>query len=73
MTDIKKLVGELVEKLQKDPALLKKFQDDPTKALKELTGLEIPKEQLDTLISGVKAKLGSEDLAKTLGAIKKLF
>ena len=71
--DIKEKVEELAAKLQKDPALLKNFQDDPVKALEKLTGVNLPDDQLKPLVAGIKAKLAASDLGGKLDGLKKLF
>lgn len=71
--DIKAKVEEIVEKLKKDPALLKRFQDDPIKTLETLTGIDLPDEQLKPVVAAVKAKLATADLGDVLGAVKGLF
>lgn len=71
--DIKAKVEELAAKLQQDPALIKSFQQDPVKTLEELTGVNLPEEQLQPLVAGVKAKLAAADLGDALDGLKKLF
>lgn len=71
--DIKAKIGELAAKLQKDPALLKSFQDDPVKTLEKLTGVDLPDEQLQPLVAGVKAKLAASGLSGKLDGWKKRF
>ena len=71
--DVKEKVEEIVQKLQKDPALLKNFQDDPIKTLETLTGIDLPDEQLKPVVAAVKAKLATADLGDVLGAVKGLF
>ena len=71
--DIKAKAEEIVEKLKKDPALLKRFQDDPIKTLETLTGIDLPGEQLKPVVAAVKAKLATADLGDVLGAVKGLF
>ncbi len=71
--DIKAKIEELAAKLQKDPALLKSFQQDPVKALEELTGVNLPEEQLQPLVTGVKAKLAAAGLGDALDGLKRLF
>ena len=71
--DIKASIEELAAKLRKAPALLKRFQDDPVKTLEELTGVDLPDEQLQPLVTGLKAKLAASDLGEALGGLKKLF
>lgn len=71
--DVKAKVEELVSKLQKDPALLQSFQKDPVKTLERLTGVNLPEDQLQPLVTGIKAKLAAADLGDALGGLKKLF
>ena len=71
--DIKEKVDELAKKLQEDPALLKNFQSDPIKTLEQLTGVDLPEQQLQPLITGIKAKLGAGQLGNALDGLKRLF
>lgn len=71
--DIKAKAGELAARLQKDPGLLKNFQEDPIKTLEGLIGVDLPDEQLKPLAAGVKAKLAASDLGGALDGLKKLF
>ena len=71
--DVKAKVEELACKLQKDPSLLKNFQEDPVKTLESLIGVDLPDEQLKPLVAGVKAKLAASNLGGALDGLKKLF
>ena len=71
--DIKEKVDELFRKLQSDPSLLKNFQSDPVKTLEQLTGVDLPEQQLQPVIAGIKAKLGAGQLENALDGLKKLF
>lgn len=71
--DVKAKIEELTAKLQKDPALLESFQRDPVKTLEKLTGMDLPDEQLQPLIAGIKAKLAASGLGGALDGLKKLF
>lgn len=71
--DVKAKIEELVSKLQKDPALLQSFQKDPVKTLERLSGVNLPDDQLQPLVTGIKAKLAASDLGDALGGLKKLF
>ena len=71
--DIKEKVEELVQKLQKDPVMLRGFQDDPVKTLEKMLGVDLPDDQLKPLVAGVKTKLASADLGGKLEGLKKLF
>ena len=71
--DIKAKIEELAAQLQKDPHLLQNFQKDPVKALETLLGVDLPVEQLQPLVAGVKTKLAAADLGDKLEGLKKLF
>ena len=67
--DIKAKFEEIVKKLQSDKALQEAFRKDPVKALESLLGVDLPDDQINAIINGVKAKL---DLDKLSGALGKL-
>ena len=71
--DVKAKIDELVGKIQKDPAMLKSFQDDPIKTVEKLVGIDLPDDQLKPLVAGIKAKLTAGDLGSKLDGLKKLF
>ena len=71
--DVKAKVDELVGKIQKDPAMLKSFQDEPIKTVEKLTGVDLPDDQLTPLVAGIKTKLAASDLGGKLDGLKKLF
>ena len=52
--DVKAKVEELVGKVQKDPATLKDFQDDPIKTVEKLLGVDLPVEQLQQMVAGIR-------------------
>ena len=67
--DIKAKIEEIVKQLQSDKALQDAFRKDPVKALESLLGVDLPDDQINAIINGVKAKL---DLDKLSGALGKL-
>ncbi len=72
MMDIKAMVSGVVEKIQKDPSLLAKFQDDPVSVIETLVGIDLPNDQLNQVAELVKAKLDLDktgDLLKGLGGL----
>ena len=71
--DVKAKIDELVGKLQKDPAMLKSFQENPIKTVEKLTGVDLPDDQLKPLVAGIKAKLAAGDLGGKLDGLKNLF
>ena len=59
--DVKAKIEELVEKIQKDPALLKRFQSDPIKTVEGLLGIDLPNDQLEKLVDGVDTNFAMRD------------
>ena len=73
MMDIKKMIADLVEKITKDEKLMKKFQKDAVATVEELIGMDLPNNQIEKLVDGIKAKIKLDDLGDALGALGGLF
>lgn len=71
--DIKEKIEELVEKIKKNPALLKKFNAEPVKVVEELIGIDLPDEMIEKVVDGVKAKIAVDKVGDALGALGGLF
>ena len=71
--DIKKTIEDIVAKIKGDEALQKQFLSDPAGALKKITGIDIPAEQLDSVVSGVKAKLTADNVGDAVKSLGNLF
>lgn len=67
--DIKENVTELVEKIKKDPTLLKKFQENPVKVVEDLIGMDLPDDQIKKLAELVKAKIDLDKAGNLLGGL----
>lgn len=71
--DIKKTIEDIVGKLKNDEGLKKQFLSDPAGALKKLTGIDIPTDQLDAVVNGVKAKLTADNVGDAVKGLGNLF
>ena len=71
--DIKKKIEELVEKIQSDKELQAKFQKDPVAALETLLDIDLPEDQINQLVEGIKLKLTADNIGSALGALSGLF
>ena len=71
--DIKEKIEDLVEKIQKNPAMLKKFKTDPVKVVEELVGIDLPDEMIEKVVDGIKAKITADKVGDALGALGGLF
>jgi len=70
---IKEIIENIVNKIKGDPDALKKFQDDPEKAVEGFAGVDIPDGALDKIVDGVKAKLTADKAGGIVDSIKGLF
>ena len=71
--DMKKKIEEIVEKIKADKDFAAKFAKEPVKALESILGVDLPDDQINALIEGVKAKVSLDKAGVLLGGIKKLF
>jgi hypothetical protein len=69
--DIKKMAEELVNKIKSNPKLLARFKEEPVKVIEELTGLDLPDDQLKQLAELVKAKIDLDKVGDFLGGLFK--
>lgn len=67
--DIKSKIDELVSKVKNDKDFGKKFQENPTKAVESVLGIDLPDEQINKIINGIKAKISLDDITGKLGGI----
>jgi len=68
--DIKAKIEEIVNKLKSDKNLMNKFNTNPVGVVEELIGIDLPDDQINGVVDGIKAKL---NLDKLSGGLGKLF
>ncbi len=71
--DIKAKIEAAVKKLTSDKALLAKFEKNPTSVIEELIGVDLPDEQVNQIIDGIKAKISLDKVGDMLGGLGGLF
>lgn len=59
---ITEMINTVVEKLKADDELMAQFQKEPVKALEKLLGVDLPDEQIQAVVTGIKTKLKLDDL-----------
>ena len=69
--DIKKMAEELVDKIKSNPKMLSRFKEEPVKVVEELTGLDLPDDQLKQVADLVKAKIDLDKVGDFLGGLFK--
>ena len=67
--DIKAKIEELVEKIKGDKDIGERFRKEPTKTVEGLLGVDLPEEQIDGIVEGIKAKLNLDKLGDKLGGL----
>lgn len=73
MNDMVKLAGEIVEKLGKDKDLMAAFKKDPVALLEKKLGIDLPNDQINALIDGIKAKLKADDVLDAASKLMGMF
>ena len=71
--DIKKKIEELVEKIKNDKTLLSKVQKDPITTVEGLLGVDLPNDQVEKIVEGIKAKINLDKIGDALGSLGGLF
>jgi len=67
--DIKAKATELVEKIKNDPALLKKFRENPVQVVETIIGMDLPDDQIKQLAELIKAKIDLDKVGSLLGGL----
>ena len=71
--DIKEKIEQAAKKLLSDKALLAKFEKNPASVIEELIGVDLPDDQVNQLITGIKAKIKLDQVGNVLGGLGGLF
>lgn len=67
--DIKAKIEELVEKIKGDKDLMAKFQKDPITTVEGLLGIDLPNDQVQKIVDGIKAKIDLDKIGGMLGGL----
>ena len=80
MDIIKEKINEIVEKIKNDKDIAAKFKKDPVTTVEGLIGIDLPNDQIEKIIDGIKAKIALDkidldniDLNKVAGVLGGLF
>jgi uncharacterized protein YpuA (DUF1002 family) len=71
--DIKEKIEELVNKIKNDKDFGDDFKKDPVKAVESVLGIDLPDEQIEKVIDGVKSKIKLDDIGDKIGDIFDMF
>ena len=67
--DIKAKIEEVVNKVKSDKNFAEKFQKEPVKAVEDVLGVDLPDDQVNGIIDGVKAKINLDGIGDKLGGV----
>ena len=67
--DIKAKIEQAVKKLLSDKNLMAKFEKNPTSVIEELIGVDLPDDQVNQIIEGIKAKIKLDKIGGVLGGL----
>ena len=70
---MKEKIDEIVKKVKDDPKFLDNFKKNPIKAVESVLGVDLPDDQINGIIEGVKAKINLDNLGGGLGKITSMF
>ncbi len=71
--DIKAKIEELTKKIMGDKKLQEKFKTNPVEAVEGLLGIDLPDEQINKIVEGIKAKITVDKVSGAVNAIGNLF
>ncbi len=72
--DIQKIIADVVAKLTSNPDLIKSFISNPVQLLEKTFGIDLPEDQINKVIEGVKGQidLSKFDVTEAAGLLGKL-
>ena len=63
---MKEKVDEIVKKVQSDPTMLANFQKNPVKVVEGIIGVDLPDDQINSIIDAVKAKINIDKFGSSI-------
>ena len=60
--DIKEIIEKVVDKVKDDPTMLAKFKKDPITTVEGLIGIDLPNDQIEKIVEGIKAKIALDKI-----------
>ena len=69
--DLKKVIEDVLKKLSDDKSLVEKFQKNPVETIEKVVGIDLPDEQINQIVTAVKAKFDVDKAANLLSGFFK--
>lgn len=64
--DVKKSIEELIDKIKSDQELRDNFMKNPVAAVEKLLGVDLPDDQINQIVDGIKAKIHLDKIGSFL-------
>lgn len=71
--DIKAKITEIVDKAKNDEKFKAELSKNPVKAVEGVIGIDLPDEQINKIVDGVKAKVTLDNASDLFGKIKNIL
>ena len=71
--DIKAKIEELTKKIMNDKKLQEKFKTSPVEAVEGLLGIDLPDEQINKIVEGIKTKITVDKVSGAVNALGNLL
>ncbi len=71
--DIKAKIEEIVNKVKNDKDFAENFKTNPIQAVEKVIGVDLPDDQIKSVVDGVKAKISADDIKDKVGGIFDAF
>ena len=70
---LKDTIEDVVNKIKSDKTIADKFQKDPIGTVEKLLNVDLPNEQLESVVNAIKAKVDLDKVSGLLGGLGGLF
>lgn len=70
--DVKRIVENVVERITSDEQLKENFMKEPVKVLEKIIKIDLPDEQIETVVKMVMAKVKVDDVTDLIDQVKKI-
>lgn len=70
---LKDKIDQIVDKIKNDKDIAAKFQKDPIGTVEGLIGIDLPNDQIESLVDAIKAKVNLDKVENALGGLKGLL
>jgi len=67
--DIKGKIEEIVNKIKSDENFAGEFKANPVKAVENVVGVDLPDDQINKVVDGIKAKISVDDVKDKVGGL----